>query len=154
MLSTRKLAVVALLAIAVPATAQNFGFSLGLSADTVCLAIGASTYRVAADGTTADTTVRIDPGAEAADVRVHITEIADNADFVLVDDGADPPACTGATRTVALSTARDADLVVALAPEASAEYRIYVRSDRLSPQAAAALFAVSRRPNGRLASGP
>lgn len=152
-LSTRKLAVLVLLAIAVPATAQNFGFSLGLSARTVCLAIGAATYRVAADGARADYTVRIDPGAASADVRVHITEIADNADFVLVDDGADPPACTGATKTVAVSTARDADLVVALAPEAAAEYRIYVRSDRLSPQAAAALFAVSRRPNGRVLAG-
>jgi hypothetical protein len=152
-LSTRKLAVLLLLAVAVPATAQTFGFSLGLSARNVCLAIGPSTYRIAADGARADYTVRIDPGAGEPDVRVHITEHADDADFVLVDDGTEPPGCAGATKTVAMTTAREADFVVALAPQASAEYRIYVRSERLSPQAAAALFAVSRRAGAHALAG-
>jgi len=147
--SHRQFVILLLLAVAVPATAHTLGFSLGLSAKSVCLEIGNATYRLSEDATAADYTVRIDPGA--ATMRVHLAESPDNADFVLVDDGVAQAACRGgaATRTVAVTTTGEAGLTVALAPEAAADYRIFVRSERLSPEAAAALFAVSRKAQGR-----
>jgi fructose-specific component phosphotransferase system IIB-like protein len=143
---TRKIAILLLLAAAVPATAQTFGFSLGPSARSVCVSIDAVTYRLS--DTRPDYTVRIDPDAPAPDVRVHLAATPDEADFVLVDDGAVPPcrARAGATKTVTVSTDAPApDLVVGLATAEAADYRVYVRSDRLSGEAAAALFAVARR---------
>jgi fructose-specific component phosphotransferase system IIB-like protein len=146
----RKIAILLLLAAAVPATAQTFGFSLRLPARNVCLSIGDVTYRLSTFG--ADYTVRIDPDAPAPDVRVHLAAAPDDADFVLVDDGT-PPGChafTGsASKTVQVSASATApDLTVGLATAAAADYRIYVRSERLSPETAAALFAVARRPPG------
>lgn len=144
---TRKIAILLLLAAAVPATAQTFGFSLGPSARNVCVSIDATTYRVS--DIRPDYTVRVDPNAASPDVRVHLAATPDEADFVLVDDGAAPAPCRsriGATKTVKVSTDATApDLVVGLAVAEAADYRVYVRSERLSAEAAAALFAVARR---------
>jgi hypothetical protein len=135
-----------MLAAAVPATAQSFGFSLG-SAPPVCLAIGNATWRLARSG--ADVTVRIDPAAATSDVRIKLVETADEADFVFVDDGA-PPACQGAaaTRSVKIDpAARAPDLTVGFASgSAPADYRIYARSRWLAPEAVAALFAAAHMP--------
>jgi hypothetical protein len=152
--ASRKIAVLILLAAAVPATAQTFGFSFGAPARNVCLAIGAATYRIS-DGTgRADYTVRIDPNEATPDIRVHLATAPDEADFVLVDDGETPPACRAdaSARTVRVSAdAPHPDLVVGLVAATAADYRVYVRSERLSPQAAAALFAASRGLTGHLA---
>lgn len=143
-----------LLAIAVPATAQTFGFSLGASAPQACLSIGSATYRVAT-GPRADVTVRID-SAIAADIRIQLAEVPDEADFVLVDDGHAPPACqhgASAIRNVKIDAAAIApDLVVGFAAaSAPADYRIYVRSRWLAPDTVAALFAAARVPMRTLA---
>jgi hypothetical protein len=153
---TRKIAILLLLAAAVPATAQTFGFSLGSAAGDVCLSIGAATYRVSANATRPDYTVRIAPNALSPDVRVHLAATPDDADFVLVDDGETPARCDArATKTVKVSADATApDLVVGLAPTADvADYRVYVRSGRLSPEAAAALYAVTRRLPGHSVAG-
>ena len=73
------------LAIAVPATAQTFGFSLGAT-EPACLPIGNATYRIT-NSFRPDVTVRIDPAAGAPDIRVAIADTPDEADFVYVDDG-------------------------------------------------------------------
>ena len=155
---TRKIALLLLLAAAVPATAQTFGFSLGLRAHDGCLSIGDVTYRVSTSLFRPDYTVRIDPDAASPDVRVHLAAAPDDADFVLVDDGETPPGCNApagsASKTVQVSASATApDLIVGLTTAAAADYRIYIRSEWLSPEAAAALFAVARRPPGHAVAG-
>jgi hypothetical protein len=136
-----------MLALAVPATAQTFGLSLG-TAPQGCLPIGNAAWRIAADQ--ADVAVRIDTAAAAPDVRIAFAEAVDEADFVFVDDGAAPVCPRGAVKTVRIDAA--ADLVVGLAaPGTPADYRIYVRSRWLEPQIAAALFAAAHAPTRRLA---
>jgi hypothetical protein len=147
---TRKIAILLLLAAAVPATAQTFGFALKSSARNVCLSIGAVTYRVADAGNRPDYTVRIGPNESSPDVRVHLATAADDADFVLVDDGGPPPRCEpragSAMKTVRIGADATApDLTVGLAAAAVADYRVYVRSERLPAETAAALFAVAQR---------
>lgn len=142
-----------LLAVAVPATAQTFGFPLGASAPQACLSIGNATYRIAT-ASRADVTVRID--SAAPDIRIRLDEVPDEADFVLVDDGNAPPACqhgASAIRNVKIDAAASApDLVVGFAAaSAPADYRIYVRSRWLAPETVAALFAAARVPMRTLA---
>lgn len=135
-----------LLAIAIPATAHTFDFSLG-GPTPACLSIGSASYRAVSGSARADLTVRLDPAAIAPDIRIQIVEHADAADFVLVDDGDAPPACphTGAAvKTVRIGAAAP-DLVAQITGE-DADYRIYVRSRWLSPDTAAALFAAARAP--------
>src|SRR5947209_2554779 len=81
-----------MLAVAVPATAQTFGFSIG-SAPQACLSIGGASYRVASNVLRADLTLRIDSAGAAPDIRIQLVEAPDQADFVFVDDGDAPPAC-------------------------------------------------------------
>jgi hypothetical protein len=144
-----KISAALVLAIAVPATAQTFGFSLG-AAEPACLPIGNATYRVT-NGARPDVTVRIDPAAAAPDVRVAIADTPDEADFVFVDDGS-APACSRPFKTVRIDAAAPApDLVVGwAAPETPAHYRIYVRSRFLDAETAAALFAAAHMPARRL----
>ena len=135
-----------LLAVAIPATAQTFDFSLG--AAPACLSIGNASYRVVPNAARADYTVRLDPGGAAPDVRIHIADSADAADFVFVDDGDMAPACQhagAAVKTVRIA-AGAADLVAGIASAEAADYRIYVRSRWLSVETAAALFAAARAP--------
>ena len=134
------------LAIAVLATAQTFGFSLG-AAEPACLPIGNATYRIT-NSARPDVTVRIDPAAGAPDIRVAIADTPDEADFVFVDDGSAPACPRGPFKTVKIDAAAAApDLVVGLAaPGASANYRIYVRSRWLDAETAAALFAAALLP--------
>ena len=149
MLRQRSLVLVAL-AIAVPATAQTFGFSARETA-AVCLSIGAASYRIAAPGEHADYAVRIDPAAAAPDVRMQLTGTIDEADFVFIDGSGSAARCPGA-RTVKINAAGPADLTVGFASSsAPADYRIYVRSRSLAPEAAAALYAVAHLPARRLA---
>jgi fructose-specific component phosphotransferase system IIB-like protein len=142
---------VLVLAAAVPATAQTFGFSLG-SAPPVCLAIGNATWRLARSG--ADVTVRIDPAVATSNVRIKLVETADEADFIFVDDGATPACHGGSTiKSVKIDPAAAApDLTLAFASaSAPADYRIYVRSRWLAPEAVAALFAAAHMPARTLA---
>jgi len=144
---SRRILVLVLSAIAIPATAQTFGFSIGTPEAAACLPVGSALYRLAAQGAPADYTVRIDPAAAAPDLRVHLSETADQADFVLVDDGEALRGCRGApVRSVKIDAEAVApDLVMGLVAEsANADYRIYVRSHEFAPTAAAALLAAAR----------
>ncbi|MEA2875729.1 MAG: hypothetical protein QOF14_925 [Hyphomicrobiales bacterium] len=146
-----KISAALVLAIAVPATAQTFGFSLG-AAEPACLPIGNATYRVT-NSARPDVTVRMDPAAGAPDLRIAIAATPDEADFVFVDDGSAPACPRGAFKTVRIDAAAAApDLVVGLAaPEAPANTRIYVRSRWLDAETAAALFAAAHMPARKLA---
>ena len=149
MLRQRSLVLVAL-AIAVPATAQTFGFPARETA-AVCLSIGAASYRVAAPGEHADYTVRVDPAAAAPDVRVQMAGTIDEADFIFIDGGGAAARCP-AGKSVKITAAGPADLTVGFAnASAPPDYRIYVRSRSLAPEAAAALYAVAHLPARRLA---
>ena len=141
-----------MLAVAVPATAQTFGFSLGAAAPPACLSIGNTTYRIASETVRADVTVRIDPAAVSPDIRIQLTETADETDFVFVDDGNAPPACRhSATRSVRIDAAAAApDLIVGFGA-GPATYRIYVRSRWLAPESVAGLFAAAHMPMRTLA---
>ncbi len=140
--------VLVLLALAVPATAQTFGFPAGQSA--ACVAIGDTRYRIAAADEHADYVVRIDPAAAAPDIRVAMTETVDEADFVFVEESAGGR-CSGGKR-VKIDPAAAVDLTIGFAPAAEpADYRIYLRSSSLSPQAAAALYAAAHLPARRQA---
>jgi hypothetical protein len=140
-----------MLAAALPAAAHTFGFSSG-SAPQACLALGNTTYRFARGA--ADLTVRIDSAVGAQGLRLKFAETPEDADFVLVDDGA-PPSCTNTnnTKNVIITRGSDApDLVVGFASGAApADYRIYVRSRWIAPEIAAVLFAAAHRPPQKLA---
>jgi hypothetical protein len=156
-LRNRKVLVLLMLAVAVPATAQTFGFSIGEVAPSACLAIGDTTYRIASGGARPDYTVRIDPAALSPDIRIQFAETADIADFVFVDDGDAPARCprgsSGIKSIRTDATASAADLVVGLgASTMPADYRIFVRSRFLAPETAAALFATAHI-QGRVLSG-
>jgi hypothetical protein len=140
-----------MLAAALPAAAHTFGFSPA-STPQACLAIGNTIYRLARSG--ADLTVRIDSAVAAPTLRVKLTETPEDADFVLVDDGA-PPACPAASNVKDVRTVRDAaaaDLLVGFASgTAPADYRVYVRSRFIAPETAAVLFAAAQRPLQKVA---
>ena len=161
MLRNRKVLVLLLLAVAVPATAQTFGFSISEADPSVCLAIGNTSYRIASGSLHADYTVRIDPAAPAPDLRIRLAETADMADFVFVDDGEAPARCprgaSGIRSVRADAAAQAPDLVLGFATSAMpADYRIFVRSRFLAPEAAATLFAAAHIParvlTGRIAA--
>ena len=139
-------------AAALPVAAHTFGLVPG-TAPQVCLTIGSTTYRLA--GGSADVTVRIDPAAAAPSLRIKLAETPEEADFVLVDDGA-APNCRSATnlKQVSMAVGSAADLTVHLAEgSAPADYRIYVRSRWITPETAAALFAAAHMPARRMAGG-
>ena len=111
------------LAAALPVAAHTFGLVPG-SAPQACLTIGSTTYRLA--GGDADVAVRIDPSAAAPGLRIRLAETPEEADFVLVDDGA-APNCHTATnvKDVSIAAGTAADLTVAPGR--------WGRSRRLSP---------------------
>ncbi|MGB9365962.1 MAG: hypothetical protein WCE79_08110 [Xanthobacteraceae bacterium] len=138
------------LAAALPVAAHTFGLVPG-SAPQACLTIGNTTYRLA--GGDADVAVRIDPSSAAPGLRIKLAETPEEADFVLVDDGA-APHCRATTnvKEVSIAAGSIADLTVRLADgSAPADYRIYVRSRWITPQTAAALFAAAHMPPRRVA---
>jgi hypothetical protein len=138
------------LAAALPVAAHTFGLVPG-SAPQVCLTIGSTTYRLAAGG--ADVVVRIDPSAAAPSLRIALAGAPEEADFVLVDDGAAPNCRTaGNVKAVGLAGGMPADLTVGLTGGGGpADYRIYVRSRWIAPETAAALFAAAHMPPRRVA---
>ena len=151
----RRVLLLLLLAIAIPATAQTFNLTLGLTEPPACLALGNTAYQIAASGTRADYTVRIDPATTSPDIRIALSDTPDDADLVLVDDGDAAPGCgshSAAKRVKIDAEAASPDLIIGVATApAPADYRIYVRSRELEPVAAAALYAVSKAAPRKLA---
>jgi hypothetical protein len=140
------------LAAALPVAAHTFGLVAG-TAPQACLTIGNTTYRLG--GGDSNVAVRIDPLAAAPGVRIKFADTPEEADFVLVDDGAAPNCRTAAhVKEVSLAAGTIADLTVQLADgSAPADYRIYVRSRWIAPETAAALFAAAHNPARRMAGG-
>jgi hypothetical protein len=82
---------------------------------------------------------------------MQLTGTVDEADFVFIDGSGSAARCPGG-KTVRISAAAPADLTVGFAnSSAPADYRIYVRSRSLAPEAAAALYAAAHLPARRLA---
>jgi hypothetical protein len=124
------------------------------SEDSLCLASGAAIYRIDANATSADFTIKVVDDSRSSDLRIQRVENPELADLVLVDDGAahGPEACRQATpvRTVAFHTGpASPDVTVRLSADEAADYKIYVRSTRFSQQDAAALLAAMWKANQR-----
>ena len=148
---SRRFLVLVLAAFALPAAAQTFDLPVSSSAF-ACISVADTRYRVARPDEWPDYTVRRDPTAAAADVRVHLTASIDAADLVLVGDDRVTAGCwigaadATATKTIRIDANAPApDLTIALVgDEASADYRIYLRGGALAPDTAAALFAAAQ----------
>ena len=115
------------------------------SASHACIAFGETPVELASVPWTAQLHVAFTDDPARATVRVQLTDDADAADFVLVDDGptSETGACqsSAATRFVAISARPTGDgPVVYLSSEGPADYRIYVRSKIFSQRDAAALI--------------
>jgi hypothetical protein len=149
----RRILILLIAAAAVPAVAQNFSF---VQRD-ACFSDGTTAYRVSSANTRADRVVKIEAEAAAAALRIAITDDATSADFVLVDDNDSAASCRTYSQTPVKTIALDAsaaepDVTVGLmsAPEA-ADYRIYVRSEHFSRDAAVALFAAMHAATAKVA---
>jgi hypothetical protein len=142
-------AAVLIAAIAIPAAAYSM---LAPVKDSLCLASGATTYRLAHGAASPDFRIKISGDAVQPDLRVQWVDRAEIADFVLVDDGDrnGPTTCrsTAPIRTVAFDTdVLKPDVTVKLSAEPAADYKIYVQSARFSQQDAAALVAAIWKDN-------
>jgi hypothetical protein len=132
------------LVMVVPAVAVGAG-SFFVEPDAACYSTDTIGYRLIERGA-ADYTVRIDNAAPRPDVALQIVDDPAIADFVLADGAETLGGCDNARgiRTIRLDArADDPDLTIAVqrAP-AAATYRIYAGSPDVTPQQAAALFAV------------
>lgn len=121
-----------------------------------CIALGAETVQIASAPWHADLHVSFTDDPALATVRVAITDNAASADFAVVDDvnGLEDSACeaTPATQFVAVSSyASPSTPVIYLSQDdASADYRIFVRSKRFSLRDAAALIVGAHGERPRL----
>jgi hypothetical protein len=122
------------------------GKILTASSPASCFATSSATYRIVATTARPDFIVKVTDGDDAADLRLQLVEQPEMADFVLVDDADSPDACPGASsiRTIQASAGAQApDLTVSLTAQPhAADRKIFVRSEKFTPQQAAALFAV------------
>ncbi|HWX06318.1 MAG TPA: hypothetical protein VN065_10850 [Bradyrhizobium sp.] len=114
-----------------------------------CIAVGETSLQIASGPWHADLHVSFTDDPAAATVLVQLTDSAEAADFVVVDDvdSAEANACEAnpATQLVAISadSPRNAP-VIYLSPEGPADYRIYVRSKTFTAREAAALIVGAR----------
>jgi hypothetical protein len=117
----------------------------------LCFAAGSVTYRLAAGDGTADYAVAIDNAAVHPDLRIHLVDQIETADFALVDDvgAATGNACAslGPIRTVRIVPAGGAaDITIAVSRQPGPnDFSLYVHSTRASHVGAAALFALMRQ---------
>ena len=114
-----------------------------------CIAVGETSLQIASEPWHADLHVSFTDDPAAATVRVQLTDSAEAADFVVIDDvdSAEADACEAspATQWVAISTEADSHApVIYLSPDGPADYRIYVRSKTFSAREAAALIVGAR----------
>ena len=122
-----------------------------------CIAIGEGSVQIAALPWLAQLHVAFTDDPEMSTVRVQITDKAEAADFVVLDDVDSPldNACTvnAATRYVAISgRASGSDPLIYLSEDGPADYRIFVRSKRFSARDAAALIVGASSAPHRLAA--
>jgi hypothetical protein len=135
-----------ILASAVPLIAAAMFAQGGILPDSrPCIAIDGVSVQMAAAPWQARLQVSFTNDPNAATVRVQISDSAEAADFVVVDDeeSADTDACkvSSATRFIGVSTSPSASTpVIYLTSEGPADYRIFVRSKTFSVRDAAALI--------------
>jgi hypothetical protein len=124
-----------------------------------CVAIGESTLQIATAPWHAELHVSFTDDPAAATVRVALTEraeTAETADFAVIDDvdSAEDSACEmrPATQFVAVTTGPSGSApVIYLSTGGSADYRIFVHSNRVTAREAAALIVGARGGQLRLA---
>ncbi len=109
-----------------------------------CIAVGEASVEIAELPWRADLHVSFTDDPALATVRVQLSDSAEAADFVVIDDVDTPDAgvceATAATRLVAISaTAAGAAPLIYLSPSGPADYRIFVRSKAFTARDAAAL---------------
>ena len=123
-----------------------------------CIAIGADTLQIATAPWHADLHVSFTDDPKLATVRVAVSDSAETADFAVIDDvdDTDDTVCqsTPATQFVAISAERStsAPVIYLSHGDGPSDYRIFVRSTRLSEQDAAALVVEARGDHPRLAA--
>jgi hypothetical protein len=110
-----------------------------------CIAVGESSVQLASVPWHADLHVAFTDDPRLATVRVQLSDSAEAADFVVVDDvdSAEGGGCeaNAATRLVAITgEAAGSAPVIYLSPDGPADYRIFVRSKTFSARDAAALI--------------
>jgi hypothetical protein len=110
-----------------------------------CIAIGEASVQIASIPWRAQLHVSFTDDPSAATVRVRISDSAEAADFVVIDDvdTAEAGACetNAATRRVEISTSPEGNApVIYLSPDGPADYRIFVRSKTFTARDAAALI--------------
>ncbi len=136
-----------------PAVAAQF---LTTSPD-LCFSAGSVTYRLSPEARSPDYRVAIDNDAPHPDLRVHLVDRVETADFALTDDagtmvgnGCKTTGTLKTIRIVAAGTPADLTIAVSGAPQADgADFSLYVHSARVSHFDAAALFALIRQTPGR-----
>jgi hypothetical protein len=115
-----------------------------------CIAIGADTLQITTAPWHADLHVSFTDDPKLATVRVAVSDSAETADFAVIDDVDDTEdsACqsTPATQFVAISaeTSASAPVIYLSRGDGPSDYRIFVRSTRLSERDAAALVVEAR----------
>jgi hypothetical protein len=122
-----------------------------------CIAVADTAVELADLPWHADLHVAFTDDPAQATVRVQLTDSAEAADFVVVDDvdSAEGGACgiNAATKTVAISgSAEGSAPVIYLSSEGPADYRIFVRSRTFSARDAAALLVGAGSGHHRLAA--
>jgi hypothetical protein len=110
-----------------------------------CIAVGDTPVQIAAMPWQAELHVSFTDDPTLATVRVQISDSAEAADFVVIDDidSSEAGACpaNAATRQVAITaSASMGEPVIYLSPEGPADYRVFVRSKTFSARDAAALI--------------
>ncbi|MBB5048465.1 hypothetical protein HNR60_003231 [Rhodopseudomonas rhenobacensis] len=111
-----------------------------------CIALGDGAAELAPSPWQAGLHVSFTDDATRANVRVQLVDTADQADFTVVDDidAAEPAGCDGGggpARLIAITpTPSGADPVILLSRDGDADYRIFVRSRRITAREAAALI--------------
>ncbi len=109
-----------------------------------CVAVGEASVEITDLPWRAELHVSFTDDPALATARVQLSDSAEAADFVVIDDvdTADAGACeaNAATRLVAISANPPVDApVIYLSPDGPADYRIFVRSKTFSARDAAAL---------------
>ena len=115
-----------------------------------CVVVGSDAMRLATSPWHADLHVSFTDDPSLATVRVALADGADAADFAIVDDTAEAEdsacATTQATRFVLIADSPpDGAPVIYLSQGGAAEYRIFVRSKRMTEREAAALIVGAKR---------
>lgn len=116
-----------------------------------CLTIGDSALQIGAAPAQPGFRVFFSDDPAHATATVQIVDQAESADFAVADDddAPEPAACAGAaaSRIIAIVTsAAGADAIVHLSRDPGADYRIFVRSRRISAREAAALVVAAGAP--------